>query len=331
MFSFPDTMMRVFRDEQHQATFEENGYIILPFYSPDEISELEQLYWQLHPVSEKGFFPSTFSTDKVYRSKADKEIRRIANRAISHYCMNSKIVCGSFIVKSPGPDSGMCVHQDMSLVDESRFQGINIWVPLLDLTVKNGGLFAIPGSHRLIPTYRGSSIPEFFSPVMDELIDYLQPLLVKAGEAIFFDQSIIHFSPPNFSEQARIVTNIYFTHQDTNFRTYYWNKEQHGTNRLEGFEQQDTFMTDFDQFGENIRERPKIGNSIGLIEYDFPVIDSSFLQKRLLKTNARALIEEAKPSLPQVQQVDTDNIERESIFWKWVRTFFKYGKKNIQG
>ena len=35
---------------------------------------------------------------------------------------------------------------------------------------------------------------------------------VKAGEAVFFDQSIIHYSPPNVSENKRIVTNTYFSH-----------------------------------------------------------------------------------------------------------------------
>jgi ectoine hydroxylase-related dioxygenase (phytanoyl-CoA dioxygenase family) len=183
----------------------------------------------------------------------------------------------------------------MSLVDESRYTGINIWVPLIDLTVQNGALFVLPGSHRIFPTYRGSSIPEFFAPVMDNMIDYLQPVLIKAGEAVFFDQSIIHFSPPNYSNNIRIVTNTYITHQQTEYRTYYWNKELHGPNKLEAFAQDDDFMTNFEQFGENIRDRPKVGKSLGLIDYNFPTIDKEFLEKNFKKTNARHLIQSAVP------------------------------------
>lgn len=294
MFQFPDKMLRVFRDEKNQNDFEKNGFVVLPFYDAAEINALDALYHRLHPKDEKGFFPSTFSKNKNYRNEADTEIRRIGSRSIEKYCTDIKVVCGSFIVKSPGPESGMCVHQDMSLVDESRFTGINIWVPLVDLTVENGALFVLPGSHRVFPTYRGSSIPEFFSPVMNDMIDYLQPILIKAGEAVFFDQSIIHFSPPNYSDKIRIVTNTYFTHKDTEYRTYYWNEEEYG-NKVEAFAQDDDFMTNFEQFGENIRDRPTVGKPIGLIDYNFPTIDKEFLESRFQKSNARELIEKAVP------------------------------------
>ncbi len=306
MFQFPDKMLRVFRDEKHQADFEKNGFVILPFYNEAEINELEALYYRLHPKDEKGFFPSTFSKDKNYRYEADSEIKRVCERSIEKYCMDVKVVCGSFIVKSPGPESGMCVHQDMSLVDEARFTGINIWVPLVDLTIENGALFVIPGSHRVFPTYRGSSIPEYFSPVMEEMIDFLQPVLLKAGEAVFFDQSVIHFSPPNYTDKIRIVTNTYFTHKDCEFRTYYWNKDEHG-NHVEAFAQDDAFMTNFEQFGNNIRDRPKVGKSLGLVEYNFPKIDKAFLESRFQKTNARELIEQAKPKSSQSENAVAEN------------------------
>jgi len=293
MFVF-SKMLKVFRDDAHQQQFERDGYILLPFYNEAEIAELNDLYHRLHPKDEKGFFPSTFSKDKNYRQVADEEIRRICDRSITQYCQDIKVMCGSFIVKSPGPESGMCVHQDMSLVDESRFTGINIWVPLIDLTVENGALFVIPGSHRFFPTYRGSSIPEFFSPVMDDMIDYLQPIKIKAGTAVFFDQSIIHFSPPNYSDKLRIVTNTYFTHKDAEFRTYFFDRDNHN-GCVEAFAQDENFMTNFDQFGSNIHDRPKIGKSLGLVNYDFPKIDKHYLETHLKRTNARDLIAAAVP------------------------------------
>ena len=315
MFNFPTQMLQVFKEPETQHSFEKNGFVILPFYTPEEIKELDELYHKLHPKDEHGFFPSTFSKDKNYRAIADEEIRRIGSRSINKYCQNIKVVCGAFIVKNIGVDSGMCVHQDMSLVDESRFTGINIWVPLVDLTIENGALFVLRGSHRMTPTYRGSSIPECFSPVMNEVIDFLEPVTVKAGEAVIFDQSIIHFSPPNYSDNIRIVTNTYFTHQDAEYRTYYWNKEF--GNNVEAFAQDNSFMTDFEQFGENIQDRPKVGKSLGLVPYQFPKIDLTFLEANYKRTNSRELITNAQPA-QLITEITTPTIPEDTLSHKGI-------------
>lgn len=281
MFSFPK-MLKVFRSDELQQSFEKNGYVVVPFYTPEEVQELTALYQRLHPKDEKGFFPSTFSNDKNYRTVADIEIRRVCERPMQQYLQDIKTMCGCFIVKSPGPESAMCVHQDMTLVDESVYTGINIWVPLIDLTATNGVLQVLPGSHRLYPTYRGSTIPGFYDEVNEQIKPYLQTVFAKAGEAVIFDQSIIHYSDANLSDNVRIVTNTYFTHKDATFRIAYWNQEM--GNKVELFEEDDSFMTDFEQFGHNIHDRPKIGKSLGLFDYEFPKITTTELEQRYGKS-----------------------------------------------
>jgi len=277
MFTF-SKMLKVFRDEAQQQQFERDGYLVLPFYNENEIKELNALYQRLHPKDEQGFFPSTFSKDKQYRTVADEEIRKIGQRSMDKYLQDVKVICGSFIVKSPVPESAMCVHQDMTLVDESKFTGINIWVPLLDLNDENGTLEVLPGSHRIYPTYRGSTIPGIYEEITDDIKKYLVKLYPKAGEAIFFDQSIIHYSDANRSNGIRAVTNTYFTHKNATFQICYW-KEDFGK-KIEVFEEDEHFMTDFDQFGHNIHDRPKIGKSLGLYDYDFPKLTTEYLALR---------------------------------------------------
>lgn len=316
MFSFPDKMLRVFKDPELQESFEKNGYVIVDFYNAEEIKQAEDLYYSIHP-KEQGFYPGTYSFDKNFRDTMDKGIKAINKRQIENYFQDLRVVCGSFIVKTPGPESGMSIHQDMSLIDESKYTGINIWVPLVDLSVKNGTLFLIPGSHRIFPTYRGSSIREFFSDVMDDMYDYLQPVFVKAGQAVIFDQSIIHYSPPNYSDSIRIVTNNYICHKDTEFRTYYWDNTTE-EKFVEGFIQDDNFMLDYEQFGANIRQRPAIGKSIGLIPYNFPRIDKAFLEQHFVRTNARQLIKEAAPQpaeqvITPVEKVEAQPIEKKGL------------------
>ncbi|MEO0038065.1 MAG: hypothetical protein RIQ59_1276 [Bacteroidota bacterium] len=294
MFLFPNKFKRIFKEERLQEEFEKNGYVIVDFYNTDEIQFLLNLYRELHPVDEKGFFPSTFSKDKNYRTTADEQIRKIGSRSIDHYLIDYKIVCGSFIVKSPGEDSIMDVHQDMTLVDESEFTGINIWCPLIDLTENNGLLYALPGSHRFFPTYRGPSLPTIYQNVYEEVRNCSVPLFLKAGQAVLFDQSILHWSKPNLSNEVRPVTNTYFTHKDARFQICYFDNNENG--EVEIFSQDDFFMTNFDQFGENIYDRPKIGLSRGMFKYDFPLLTKEDLELRFKKVNEMEKVEAVKPS-----------------------------------
>ena len=277
--------MRVFCDEKLQEQFERDGYVIVDFYNAEQIKELDNLYHQLHPVDEKGFFPSTFSQDVNYRETVNREIQRIGSKWINENLQDIKTMFGAFIVKYPGPDSAMNVHQDMTLVDERKYTGINIWCPLIDLDDENGVLQALRGSHRIVPTYRGSTVAGLYDDVQNEIQDYLEPIYLKAGQAIIFDQSIIHYSAANVSDKIRITTNIYFTHKEAEFKICYWEKDF--GNKVEVFEQDETFMTNFKQFGDNIYARPTMGKSLGLVDYDFPKLTPEWLEKLYGKRNRK--------------------------------------------
>jgi hypothetical protein len=138
----------------------------------------------------KGFFPGTYSLDKHYRGDMDKGLKQIGNRSIASYLTDIKVICASYIVKTPGPESGMSIHQDMSLVDESRFTGINIWIPLIDLTIENGALLFCRRATVFSLLIGGSSITEFFGNVMGDMIDFLHPVLVKAGQAVILIKAL---------------------------------------------------------------------------------------------------------------------------------------------
>jgi hypothetical protein len=113
--------------------------------------------------------------------------------------------------------------------------------------------------------------------VYDEIRQFSTPMYLKAGQAIFFDQSILHWSKPNLSNTVRPVTNTYFTHKEARFQICYLDKS---INKVEVFEQDDSFMTNFEQFGENIYDKPKIGTSKGFFEYDFPELTREELIER---------------------------------------------------
>lgn len=280
-------MKRVFRAQAHQQALERDGYVIVDLLDADEVAALMQHYRQVHPQPIKGFYASTFAGDLAYREGVDRRIREVCGERIETLTQDIKIIFGSYIVKGSDAASQMNIHQDMTLVDENAFSGINIWCPLVDLDANNGPLFVLPGSHRLLRTLRGSTIPAIYDDVREELMQILQPVHLRAGQAIIFDQSIIHFSPPNRSGADRVVINIFFVHRDARMLICYHDRSQ-PERSVEVFEVDDSLLHVYEHFGSDIHARPNVGRSLGKVEYAFPMLTAELLRERYPHAFAQA-------------------------------------------
>lgn len=270
----------IFINEEYQKTFDEQGFVIVPFISAQTIENLSTIYKDCYPNGVEGFFSTTFANNVAHREKVNRSIKEECLGRLNELFVDYKIFFSSFIVKAPGKKSELIMHQDMTLVDESQFAGINVWSPMIDLNNTNGAIEVLPKSHRFFKTYRGSSIPDIYDNVVEEVRSILIPQYLKAGEAIIFDQSIIHYSPPNLSEVERPVINTFVTHTDAKIKICYWDKESYGNN-VEIFEQEDDFLEKFENFGHNIFAKPSIGKSLGKFPYSFPKLDVSQIENEL--------------------------------------------------
>lgn len=275
-----DQKKGIFSDPKLQAEFHENGYVVVPFISQEQIEKLFGVYKHCYPDGVQGFFSTTFANNVEHREMVNRSIREICSEQIEDLFDNYKILFSSFIVKAPGENSRLIMHQDMTLVDEDLYSGINIWCPMVDLTEENGAIEVLAKSHRFYKTYRGSSIPDIYDNVKNEVMGLMEPCYLKAGEAIIFDQSIIHNSPPNLSNAERPTINTFVAHRDAKIKICYWDKETYGEN-IEIFEQEDDFLEKFENFGHNIFSRPSIGKSLGLFPYDFPKLTIEQIEQEL--------------------------------------------------
>jgi ectoine hydroxylase-related dioxygenase (phytanoyl-CoA dioxygenase family) len=268
--------------EQHRA-FERDGYVVLDFFTPEEIGQMKALFTQLRPASLQGFYTTTFDNSPDYRTQVDLGLRNIFQRPVSQHFEHFKYFFSSFIVKAPGPKSELILHQDMTLVDESKYAGMNIWAPLVDLTPENGPIYVLPGSHRLIPTYRGSSLPDVYDGLSKEVISVMTPLLLKAGQAVAFDQSVMHYSPANVSDSERIVVNTFISNEEAQIRIC-WHDKENAPDKVEIFAQEDDFLRHYTNFGTDIFSRPSIGKSLGYFDYAFPRMTLAQLEAKYGKT-----------------------------------------------
>lgn len=270
----------IFQSLEHQILFEKQGFIVLDFLNEQELTELNQIFDELHPdINQSGFYSGSYSADKSYKKKASDEIVRVFSKSYHRYFKNYTPFGGAFLFKVPGENSHLSIHQDWTIVNEEENIALNCWIPLNDINENNGALHIVPGSHYLgYKTLRSPTMPFFFSG-NDQLVEQAAiPMYVKAGQAIILNQSVIHFSTPNTSNEIRKAITAGIKSKDAQMYFHYKvpKKEE-----MEVFEMEDDFLISFNNFFEDIGKRPYLGKSIGFIPYKNPILEQEQLKKTI--------------------------------------------------
>jgi ectoine hydroxylase-related dioxygenase (phytanoyl-CoA dioxygenase family) len=110
-----------------------------------------------------------------------------------------------FITKMPDGDtqrSDVPLHQDNGYGRLEPMTDVTVWVALVDTDERNGGLYLLPGSHRLGLLDHG---PAGVNPLLREARAEIRPTLLplRAGEAVAFSGLTLHGSGPNRSDAPR--------------------------------------------------------------------------------------------------------------------------------
>lgn len=260
----------IIKDERLEKAMDKDGYFVVKsFLTEQQLQAFENLYAEYRPADEinkYGFYASTFSSNLPYRRKLKQEIPDIFKPSLEKMFKDYKFIGANFILKIPGENSRLEIHQDTSLIDEAKFTPINVWCPMVDVNVENGTLYLIPGSHRFFNNIRIPAIQYPYQDIFPHVLTHLMPISVKRGDAVIFNSSIIHYSPDNKTDKERVVADTCLTHQDADIRVYHKEPDQ-TEDSLEIISQDDDFLEKFLYFRENIFARPEGGTTIGYINY----------------------------------------------------------------
>ncbi|MBX7181344.1 MAG: phytanoyl-CoA dioxygenase family protein [Bacteroidia bacterium] len=279
--------VRIFKNSEHQALFDKQGFIVLPFLTTSEIQDLEAFFDQTHPnLHNNGFFSDSYHPDYNYKKLASEKIVHVFSRAYESYFTNYTPFGGAFLYKTPGQQSELAAHQDWTIVDETQQVALNCWVPLCDINETNGSLMILPGSHfQNYPSLRCPTLPFFFSGHEDIIHQNLIPFHVKAGTAIILNQSVIHYSLPNRSNAVRkaITAGI----KSFGAQMYFHYKVP-DLDLLEIFKEEDSFLIQFENFATDIMERPKLGEKVGEKPYTSPRFTKSEINSLIQSMRLKA-------------------------------------------
>jgi hypothetical protein len=253
-------MKPILKDIQTDKTLAEEGYIVTPFLTNGETSELKDFYYAHHPLALDGMYATAHLPDLQMRMKMNDYIKKVFARAIGKTFVNAEALGGSYIAKGKGQNGTLNPHQDWNIVDEEKYRSFNIWVPLVDLNEHNGIIQVMPKSHTWVRTFRSANIPSAYQKVEKQLWERMEKLHMKAGEALIYDHRLIHASGENNTDEIRLAA-VFGIIPDEATMFYYHKKND---NAVEVYESNKEFF-----LYENIFEGPKKLRKAKEVPYDF--------------------------------------------------------------
>ena len=203
------------RDPLLQEQFERDGYVIARLFSPEQVDRLLALYHERIREDEiSGLYESSRHNAYEVNRSINEAIRDLVALTGRDVFLPATIYGGSFMVKSHVDSEVLPLHQDWSVVDEGRYRTLFVWCPLMDVSVVNGCLFVLPGSHRYFRSLRSGTYPSDRFALPPDLHSYARDVPLRAGEAILYSDSLFHGSHANNGTCDRIVVTARVMERD---------------------------------------------------------------------------------------------------------------------
>ena len=152
---------------------------------------------------------------------------------------------GAYQVKPPHKESDLLIHQDSTVIDEENEYCLFVWVPFCDVTMDNGVISFVNGSHLWGNTQRSLGVPWQFKNNIATLYEHITPVTAKKGDVLVFDPACIHASAPNLSKEIRHAITI--TVLKKNYQlVYYFRNSDIDKDLIEKYYVDETFYYDYD-------------------------------------------------------------------------------------
>ena len=275
----------IFKDKNTQALFDRDGYVVLDFINAEDASLIAEKFYELHPDLPGGFHSDAFNPDEEIKQDIFEHTEKVFQKAVDERFENFKKLGSTFLCKSPGQEGKVGVHQDWTVVDESKYYSATIWVPTIDTTTENGALRVLPGSHLFFDTYRSNNIRVCYQDDMQLLWDSMITVPMKAGQAFVLNHAVIHASAPNNSTKERLAIAYGLIPKEANL-LYYHQEPGDKEGIIEKFDMPDDFFQKY----YNVGQRPLFGTVVGKFKYEIHVASTLKISNRInIETKRRKM------------------------------------------
>lgn len=275
-----------FMDNSNLETYKKQGFVVIKNGIPlDKISELEAVYKKLTTFNEykveKHFINSGRFQSIEIRKYVMDEIGRFSGEILptifndAYFDTNTT---GAFQIKPPSKISELNPHQDAPVIDETKYNGLFVWIPLCDITEKNGAVYVLPGSHLWGNHQRSLNVAWIFEEYAKLLWKHMQPVYMQKGDVLCWDSALIHASSPNLSDEMRIAVTSTILPKGYKMVEYFKDKDT-PDDSVEKYEVERSFWET-----EDIMKRPCCPPN------KFIGIEKMVFKNKITKTQLRSLI-----------------------------------------
>ena len=200
---------RVLVDRRWDSQLRRDGFVKVRLDVGAAVEPLRARYRELRGWTGTGFEPDLLNDDFGYRRAASETLAAALDGAASGLFVDHVPFLRNYLCKWPGADSELYLHRDWTYVDERvGHRSFVVWIPLEDVAGHNGQLRVLRRSHRLDDLQRGTSLEASWIDHDEVIRERLESVPVRLGEAIVFDNSLVHCSFPNHTDQPRLVAAV---------------------------------------------------------------------------------------------------------------------------
>jgi ectoine hydroxylase-related dioxygenase (phytanoyl-CoA dioxygenase family) len=280
----------VFKDTELEKEFQREGYIHLSFLSPDDVQLLWNEFHRLIETSGGNMTPQDINADIKgditydftfidrnieYKKAVLKTIDKIFKPYYDKILNNYKPIIANYIRKKT--DTGeVPLHQNWAFIDEKKATSVSIWVPLIDSHRGNGALEVVPKSHKRFGEVRGPMVPWELEGIKEEIIkNDLVTCDIKAGEAIILDDSIVHYSFPNTTNNLRIAIQLILIPDEMPSIHYHMDPQKSRT-EIDVIEVEPEFYMQFNPW-----KKPENVTLLKKLHFDYHPVSHDIFQKKL--------------------------------------------------
>ena len=201
-------MRHVFHDDNLDREFEVQGYVVVRLISAAaaesaqaRLREIDATTGPLPLEPEDKLIRSVRHPNSAHREAVDLAGRELLAEKILGLLDEYRVLsCGSMIKL---PKTGeLEVHRDWTITREEARPTISAWCTLEVTTPRNGALAVLPGSHRL-PNIETAGVKAGYHRFSAALKRRSIQLSLQTGEAVLFDNRLLHWSAANRTERPR--------------------------------------------------------------------------------------------------------------------------------
>ncbi|AUC81458.1 phytanoyl-CoA dioxygenase family protein [Lacinutrix sp. Bg11-31] len=273
-----NTNWDIFHDETMNFEFAAQGFQLLTIDNFDVLDELLAVYNEISLNYQVGFTATLLVPDHSHRKLVHEKVSSILAATIKRYFKSYRQMCCGYAVKKANDvNSYMPLHQDISMVKPKGRPGLSFWFPLACTDENNGNLQLVPKSHLFYRHERAAGTPFPLIEKEEKLREhYLKAIPTKKGQAIVFDQTLFHASPPNMSKENRVVaTSVLLPEEKPTF--YYHRKFETDPVELKAYKVADDFY-----FSHQLGTTPKNIQAIENLKEHAPKKDTSLFPKLMI-------------------------------------------------